>query len=250
MRKYVYKIGKQKMGLFRRPKNDTYKPPSDGPAEWAIKARERDAEIAKQRELERIGSVAVGPTDQESLPESPRVESQLDGVSAQAGDVAPNSIEHEREPMGAVGELSPEFLQHLLSAGIDSGKFARIDNLILVGPGEYAGPYGRPAILEHDQMADLFSSQDPGLKARFEEAQKASLDHGRILETHGHKNPAAMVDAGYFEADKRGIKIGGKSGTWGFAGPTDRRETLRLVQEALGPDVRLDEEAISWKPGY
>ena len=211
------------MGFLKRSRDGGNKLPADGPEQWAARAQEVDAEVKRQREEE--------PTDQAATESyrSPYEQESLTNI---------------------VGELSPEFLKFLLEqVGADKGKFLRVGDLILVGPAEYMMPSGANHYVYHDEFFErIKKDESPEFQARVANAQTAAMLGGKPLPRKtGGPNPDGVEDAGYFLIneshpgdDIATLKIGGSSGAYGEADMNGRRETIKRVQEILGPDVKVE----------
>ena len=209
------------MAFFSRSKNTASQSPTDGPEEWAAKAREISDQANRQRATEAVGDAAVA------------------------------SFEGDSGSPGVVNELSPEFLDYLRNElHAEKGKFLRIADLVLVGPAEWGPPGTYRQRLGHDQFLDVLEHADPELQARLANAQTVVSLRGSAIEHEvDGKNTDGVEDGGYFafdKADKGGplkhIEIGGRSGTYGMADEAGRQETLSIVSKILGPNVKVEEK--------
>jgi hypothetical protein len=218
---------------FLKKRSD--KPHADGPKEWARMAAEKDAEVKRQRALEAAGETAVESSAGPEIDE-PTVLTEV----APAENV-------EQGPVVVADELSIEALKHIGLQG-NKAKWVRIHDLILVGPQNYTTADGGRMRVEHEELAEKFAKLSPEAKALLETAQAAVAQGGRLLEAVGTANKLGMEDAGFIEIQDPGItsiKMGGKSGSWGMAMPSGRRQTFEIAQQALGPNVQIIDEFVT-----
>lgn len=211
------------MGLFQRSKNSTDKPPSDGPKEWAARAREVDAEVKRQRMLEQVG------------------------------DVAANSVHEpaEHHELGAgfseVEELSESFLRHLDGMGVMNGKFVRVGDKIYISPGRLRRMAGEG--LMHQQILEEVMRKNDAKEVKI---QPELLD--RSIDGITAPEGSDLADAGKFDIylvpeDKPredGLKgrfrVFGMSASFGSAEKEGRQKTVDLAAQTLGENFRVEED--------
>lgn len=205
------------MALFRRSK--TERPPSDGPEEWARKAREIDEQVKAEREAtttrqSELGNIAVG---------------------------------HENKLTKYASQLSVESLEEIArTQSVPKGKYVRIGDLVIVAP---LVDDRRNLITEHRELHSEFAKEDRESKAMLEAAQNMARESGDVIEVIGRPNPHAVEDAGAFEVKLKDghlvrLDIGGTSGAYKDASPSSRHQTLELVSKVLGPEIVVQESHV------
>lgn len=213
------------MPLFRRKPNESKASTnSDGPEEWARIARERDAEIMRQRAAEAVGDKAVHLAN---------------GVENE------DSGQHEsRQGFSDVGELSEDYLRLLNRMGVRRGKFVRLGDTMFVSPGKIPGHQGGD--LTHEEII-MRALRKPGIieRAVGSEALEAALKTAVVGE-HG------LADAGKFDifflqpgeekedGTEGRFRIFGASGSYGLADPEGRQESVEVASKALGPHIHAE----------
>jgi hypothetical protein len=215
---YKLKIkGLINMGLFRRSTVD--KPPSDGPKEWARKAREINEQVKAERESttdthSELGTIAVG---------------------------------HENILTKYASQLSVESLEEIArTQSVPKGKYIRIGELVIVAP---LIDDRRGLITEHRELHSEFAKEDGESKVMLEAAQNTARERGDVIEVFGRPNPHAVEDAGAFEIKLKDghlvrLDIGGTSGAYKDTSPSSRQQTLELVSKLLGPEIIVQESYV------
>lgn len=213
------------MGLIQKLKGNKSNEdgPSDGPEEWARIAREKDAEIKRQRALEAVGDTAV---------------------DSSGGGVSPINVSHEaKKHFSEVEELSEDYLRWLSRMGARGGKYIRIGDSIFVTPGKMPSFAGEG--LMHKEILERVLKK-PEVKER---ALGAGAIEGASEETIG---PDGLTDAGKFDVSflpedeprEDGIRgrfrVFGASTSFGAAEKKNRDRTVVIAADMLGPHIRVE----------
>lgn len=226
------------MSLFKR-KNNSPKPPSDGPAEWAAKARANDERILREREAAReaervemaeaqlrkaseaVGAIAIssGENTEHSLTPAPtKAAEKLSGKPESRKDFFPLEV------------LNEEFLRHFAERkGYVDGKFIRVGNTIFLT---------NSIATVHRDILDF------GQKAM--EAQEQEDTGEQLLGPKG----SGLVDAGKYDAffdsadNTSGddgtvgqFTLSGYSEEFGVASKEGRDRTVEIARQVLGEHI-------------
>lgn len=195
------------MGLFKRnsgPRSSH----SDGPAEWAVKAREVDERVRQERAeavAEPLGAVSVA--ERNSGRESVKVE-----------------------------ELSEEYLRRLSDSGVNDGKFVRLGETIFLSPGPPKGVDGYP--LMHQEIVEKAVRKDT--RDSLTTSEEAIGPHGLI--DAGKFDVFFLRDDEIEEDGLQGrFRVFSGSGSFGKAKEEGRQRTVDIAAQTLGEHVRVED---------
>ena len=205
------------MPLFKRRSNETKS--SDGPEEWARIAREKDAEIKRQRAAEAMGGTTVDSVHREE---------------------AQTAEQHEApKPFTDVAELSEGYLRLLYRFGARRGKYVSFGGKIYVSPAQMSTIQSN--LLDHSQILKE-AIQLPGVPGAEVLANVANPAVGSDGLTDAGKFDIYFVrpDKPREDGIEGRFRVFGFSGNLGIADKKSRSETVEIAQHTLGPHISVE----------